>query len=124
MEIQSLAADAGACGRSAAPVRSSPTTPTAAGSGGARGAYIRTSPFPISGMHCWHQRVRVERAHSDDRSGDVVVDTRKSMEVYREWLRRTRWPVGPEPREDGKRLRRPLWLNRPLRPTDEAYWME
>ncbi|MCG3127172.1 MAG: Nitrate reductase [Phycisphaerae bacterium] len=81
-------------------------------------------PDPISGMHCWHQRVRVERAHSDDRSGDVVVDTRKSMEVYREWLRRTRWPVGPEPREDGKRLRRPLWLNRPLRPTDEAYWME
>jgi anaerobic selenocysteine-containing dehydrogenase len=79
-------------------------------------------PDPISGMHCWHQRVRVERAQSGDASGDVFVDTSKSMDIYRQWLGRTRWPVGPAPRPDGKRLRRPLWLNRPLRPADEAFW--
>jgi hypothetical protein len=72
-------------------------------------------PDPISGMHCWHQRVTVARAAADDQSGDVFVDTAKSMEVYREWMGRTRWPVGPG------HLRRPMWLNRPLRPTDEAF---
>ncbi len=79
-------------------------------------------PDPVSGMHCWHQRVRVEPAHTGDALGDVAVDTNKSMAVYREWLRRTRWPVGPAT-ESGKRLRRPMWLNRPLRPTDAAYWI-
>jgi hypothetical protein len=80
-------------------------------------------PDPISGMHCWHQRVRVERAAPTDESGDVFVDTGKSMEVFREWMQRTRWPVGPAPREDAKRIRRPLWLNRPLRPADAAFWI-
>ncbi|MFT5050496.1 MAG: anaerobic selenocysteine-containing dehydrogenase [Chlamydiales bacterium] len=72
---------------------------------------------PISGMHCWHQKVRVERAHADDRYADVFVDTNKSREVYREWLKKTR----PAPGPGG--LRRPLWMNRPLRPTDDAYKM-
>jgi anaerobic selenocysteine-containing dehydrogenase len=72
-------------------------------------------PDPISGMHCWHQRVRVEKARPEDRYGDVEVDIGKSMEVYREWLARTR----PAPGPGG--LRRPLWLNRPLRPVEEAF---
>ena len=73
-------------------------------------------PDPISGMHCWHQRVRVEKAHAGDQSGDVFVDTNQSMAVYREWMRLTR----AEPvRQHG--LRRPLWLNRPLRPASAAY---
>lgn len=72
-------------------------------------------PDPISGMHCWHQAVRVERAHPGDRYGDVEVDTRKSMEVYREWLKMTR----PAPGPGG--LRRPLWLGRAVRPSDDAY---
>lgn len=72
-------------------------------------------PDPISGMHCWHQRVRVERAAAGDQCGDVFVDTSKSMEVYREWMGKTRWPAGPGD------LRRPLWLNRPLRPADAAF---
>ncbi|MCH7701651.1 MAG: molybdopterin-dependent oxidoreductase [Planctomycetes bacterium] len=73
-------------------------------------------PDPISGMHCWHQRVRVAPASKDDRSGDVVVDTTRSMAIYREWLNRTR----PTP-QTGQSLRRPLWFARPLRPTDAAY---
>ncbi|MFO0837523.1 MAG: molybdopterin-dependent oxidoreductase [Phycisphaerae bacterium] len=78
-------------------------------------------PDPISGMHCWHQRVTVEKAPPGDASGDVFVNTGKSMQVYREWLAKTRWPVGPPPASDGTRLRRPLWLSRPLRPADGAF---
>ena len=72
-------------------------------------------PDPVSGMHCWHQKVRVTPAADGDRYGDISVDTSKSREVYREWLKLTR----PAPGPGG--LRRPLWLNRPLRPTAEAY---
>ena len=64
-------------------------------------------PDPISGMHCWHQRVRVEAAPPGDRYGDVFVDTRKSQAVYEEWKALTK----PAPGPGG--LRRPLWMNRP-----------
>ena len=43
-------------------------------------------PDPISGMHCWHQAVRVKPAEPGDRYGDVSVDTEKSREAYAEWL--------------------------------------
>jgi anaerobic selenocysteine-containing dehydrogenase len=72
-------------------------------------------PDPVSGMHCWHQRVRLETAGPEDSYGDVVVDTVRSHEIYREWLSRTR----PAPGPDG--LRRPLWFDRPLRPVEAAY---
>lgn len=72
-------------------------------------------PDPISGMHCWHQRVKVEKAQPHDRYGDIVVDTNKSMEVYREWLALTRPAPGPEG------LRRPLWLDRAVKPDPSAY---
>ena len=75
-------------------------------------------PDPVSGMHCWHQKVVVARAPAGDRYGDVFVDTNRSMAVYREWLARAR----PGPGPDG--LRRPLWLDRPLRPTAEAFYIE
>jgi anaerobic selenocysteine-containing dehydrogenase len=73
-------------------------------------------PDPVSGMHCWHQKVVVERARPDDRYGDVFVDTQRSMEVYREWLAEAR----PAPGPGG--LRRPLWLDRPLRPAEDAFY--
>ena len=72
-------------------------------------------PDPVSGMHCWHQKVVVAPAPAGDRYGDVFVDTRRSMEVYREWLALTR----PGPGPGG--LRRPLWLDRPLRPAEEMF---
>ena len=74
-------------------------------------------PDPISGMHCWHQAVRVKKASSRDRYGDIYVDTEKSHEVYRSWLRKSRSAVDHSP--DG--TRRPHWLIRPLKPTDDAY---
>jgi hypothetical protein len=70
-------------------------------------------PDPISGMHCWHQRVRVMKALPDDRYGDVVVDRAKARRVYEEWLALARPPKGD--------LRRPLWLARSVRPADDAY---
>ena len=73
-------------------------------------------PDPISGMHCWHQAVRVEPAHAGDRYGDIEVDNAKSMEVYREWLSMTRPARGP--------LRRPLWLGRAVRPSDASSMLE
>ena len=75
-------------------------------------------PDPISGMHCWHQRVRIEKPGPDDKYGDIVVDTNKSMENYREWLSMTR----PAPGPDG--LRRPLWFKRPIKPVEETYYIK
>jgi anaerobic selenocysteine-containing dehydrogenase len=72
-------------------------------------------PDPISGMHCWHQKVTVSKARPTDNYGDIEVDTNKSMEVYRKWKEMTR----PAPGPDG--LRRPLWLVRPVRPAPETF---
>jgi anaerobic selenocysteine-containing dehydrogenase len=74
-------------------------------------------PDPVSGMHCWHQAVRVERAESGDRYGDVVVDTARARDAYREWLALTR----PAARVSPDATRRPYWLLRPLKPAREAY---
>jgi anaerobic selenocysteine-containing dehydrogenase len=72
-------------------------------------------PDPVSGMHCWHQKVRVDKAGPDDQYGDVIVDTNRSHEVYRRWVEKAQ----PAPGPGG--LRRPLWFSRPVRPDDEAY---
>jgi len=74
-------------------------------------------PDPISGMHCWHQAVRVRPAVAGDRYGDIHVDTERSAEVYRRWLEKTRGAREHSP--DG--TRRPYWLLRPVRPEREAY---
>ena len=75
-------------------------------------------PDPISGMHCWHQRVRIEKARAEDKYGDIFVDTNKSFENYKEWLKMTR----PAPGPDG--LRRPLWFARALRPAEETFYIK
>ena len=74
-------------------------------------------PDPISGMHCWHQAVRVTRAEPGDSYGDISVDTDKSRALYREWLARTRDARQVSP--DG--TRRPYWLMRPLKPGPEVF---
>ena len=40
-------------------------------------------PDPMSGMHCWHQRVRVQKADAADRFGDIVVDRGRARAVLR-----------------------------------------
>jgi hypothetical protein len=72
-------------------------------------------PDPVSGMHCWHQKVRIEKARPEDRYGDVEVDVNRSREVYRRWLAMAR--PGPGPRG----LRRPEFLMRHVTPKRSAY---
>jgi anaerobic selenocysteine-containing dehydrogenase len=74
-------------------------------------------PDPISGMHCWHQAVRVRRASPEDRYGDIAVDTVRAHQVYKKWLDYTRSADQHSP--DG--TRRPYWLLRPVRPERHAY---
>jgi anaerobic selenocysteine-containing dehydrogenase len=73
-------------------------------------------PDPVSGMHCWHQKVTLSIAGPADRYGDVSVDPEKAYRVYQEWLALTR---PQRERQDG--LRRPLWLIRPYRPATSAF---
>jgi anaerobic selenocysteine-containing dehydrogenase len=73
-------------------------------------------PDPISGMHCWHQKVTIEKAHPEDRYGDVYVNPHKAYEVYQRWLAMTR---PQKDRPDG--LRRPVWMIRPYRPAVSAF---
>ncbi len=75
-------------------------------------------PDTWSGMHCWHQKVTIERAHDEDKYGDVVVDTAKSREIYREWMAKTR----PGPGPGG--LRRPMFMMRPVMPQVQAYYVD
>jgi anaerobic selenocysteine-containing dehydrogenase len=75
-------------------------------------------PDTWSGMHCWHQKVRIEKAHEEDKYGDVVVDTNKSREVYRAWMDKTR----PGPNAEG--LRRPLFMMRNVMPQVRAYYTD
>jgi anaerobic selenocysteine-containing dehydrogenase len=78
--------------------------------------------FPVhpdtwSGMHCWHQKITIERAREEDKYGDVVVDTAKSREVYRKWMAMTK----PGPNAEG--LRRPVFMMRPVMPQIQAYYV-
>ena len=70
-------------------------------------------PDPISGMHCWHQKVRVRSALPDDRYADIYVDGRRAVAVARKWESLTRPATG--------QLRRPIWLFRPVKPALDAY---
>ena len=73
-------------------------------------------PDPVSGMHCWHQKVRLEKGRPDDRYGDIEVDIEKSMEVY--------WRLKKMAFSDPGPLRRPLWLGRPVRPAPGTFFFE
>jgi anaerobic selenocysteine-containing dehydrogenase len=74
-------------------------------------------PDPISGMHCWHQAVRVRKAEPADNYGDIHVDTEKSRAVYQRWLAMTR----PADQHSPDGTRRPYWMLRPLKPAREFY---
>ena len=73
-------------------------------------------PDPISGQHCWHQKVRVIAAGPDDQYGDITADSTKSYDAYQRWKELCR----PGPGPGG--LRRPYWLQRPLKPDFSAYF--
>lgn len=72
-------------------------------------------PDPVSGQHCWHQKVTVTPATGQDRYGDIIIDTGKAHEEYRRWLQLARPAPGPD------NMRRPPWLIRVYRPQPEAF---
>lgn len=74
-------------------------------------------PDPVSGMHCWHQAVRVKKAAPEDQYGDIHVDTNKSREIYKQWLALTR----PADKYSPDGTRRPYWMLRPLKPQRDWY---
>jgi anaerobic selenocysteine-containing dehydrogenase len=76
-------------------------------------------PDPVSGMHCWHQKVTVTPAHAGDCYGDISVDPARAYEIYKEWMAMTR-PQTERP----DRLRRPLWMIRPYRPANSVFKRE
>ncbi len=71
-------------------------------------------PDPISGMHCWHQRVHVEKVASGH-YGEIDIDRKKAHQVFQRWLQITR----PAPGPGG--LYRPYWMLRVLKPHPDAY---
>jgi anaerobic selenocysteine-containing dehydrogenase len=75
-------------------------------------------PDPVSGQHCWHQKVTVARASEGDRYGDIFVNTNQAHVEYQRWLKLTRHAPA-----SGK-LRRPLWLPRPYRPSTDAFYID
>ncbi|RUM50513.1 MAG: twin-arginine translocation pathway signal protein [Hydrogenothermus sp.] len=82
-------------------------------------AVFPANPDPLSGMHCWHKKVLVEKAGPDDRIGDVVVNIEATFKVYQAWRDKL---TRPAPGPNG--LRRPKWFPRPWYPhTDKSYRM-
>jgi len=72
-------------------------------------------PDPISGAHCWQQRVKLSIPAPEEQYAECVVDTGLSRAAFKRWLGLTR----PAPGPDG--TRRPYWMLRPLKPQPPAY---
>lgn len=76
-------------------------------------------PDPLSGMHCWHQKVLIEKAAPGDQVGDIKVDIEATLATFRAWRDEL---TRPAPGPGG--LRRPEHLKRPWVPiTRDAYKM-
>jgi anaerobic selenocysteine-containing dehydrogenase len=75
-------------------------------------------PDPISGAHCWLQKVRLSRPGPGEDYGDIEVDREKSFEYYKRW---NDWAKDKETHPRGER--RPLWMKRPLPPKKEHWYI-
>mgnify|MGYP002725465364 FL=1 len=76
-------------------------------------------PDPVSGAHCWLQKVAISKPAANEKYGDVFVDTNKSFAYYKKW---NQWAKDREKHPGG--LRRPLWMARPLGPPEEMFYMK
>ena len=86
-------------------------------SGSWQNAVAATHPDPISGMHCWHQKVILEPAEAGDKIGDIHVNYADNFKIYQAWRDELTRPLN----EDDK-LRRPQHIKRPWVPlSDKAY---
>jgi len=76
-------------------------------------------PDPISGAHCWLQKVKLCKPEEGEEYGDVEVDTEKSFAYYKKW---NQWAKDKETHPRGER--RPLWMKRPLSPQKKHWYMQ
>ena len=88
-------------------------------SGSWQNAVAAPHPDPISGAHCWHHKVLIEKAGPEDKVGDVKVNIENNFKVYQAWRDKLARPIHPD------HLRRPEHLKRPWVPLSrEAYKMK
>jgi len=86
-------------------------------SGSWQNAVAAVHPDPISGMHCWHQKVILEKAQAGDKIGDIYVNYENNFEIYKGW--RDQLTRGLD---ETSTLRRPQHIKRPWVPlSDKAY---
>ena len=86
-------------------------------SGAWQNAVAAPHPDPISGMHCWHQKVLLEPISKGEKIGDVYVNYDNNLNVYRAWRDDLTRPLN-----SSDKLRRPQHIKRPWVPlSDKAY---
>jgi anaerobic selenocysteine-containing dehydrogenase len=86
-------------------------------SGSWQNAVAATHPDPISGMHCWHQKVILEPAQKGDKIGDIHVNYENNFKTYQAW--RDELTRGLD---SDSTLRRPAHIKRPWVPlSHKAY---
>ena len=86
-------------------------------SGSWQNAVAAPHPDPISGMHCWHQKVILEPAQAGDKIGDIHVNYDNNFKVYQGWRDQLTRPLNSD-----DKLRRPQHIKRPWVPlSDKAY---
>ncbi|WP_345990284.1 molybdopterin-dependent oxidoreductase [Sulfurimonas sp. HSL1-2] len=83
-------------------------------SGSWQNAVAPTHPDPISGMHCWHQKVILEPAQPGDKIGDIVVNYENNFKTYQAW--RDELTRGLDANSE---FRRPPHIKRPWVPLNE-----
>lgn len=83
-------------------------------SGSWQNAVAPAHPDPISGMHCWHQKVLLEPAGADDKIGDVYVNYENNFKTYQAWRDELTRPLNEK-----DKYRRPRWIKRPWVPISE-----
>lgn len=83
-------------------------------SGSWQNAVAPTHPDPISGMHCWHQKVILEPAQKGDRIGDIHVNYGNNFKTYQAW--RDELTRGLDSNSE---FRRPPHIKRPWVPLNE-----
>ena len=77
------------------------------------------NPDPISGAHCWLQKVSISKPNPKEKYGDIFVDTNKSFKHFKQW---NEWAKEREVHPGG--LRRPLWMARPLTPQKDQFFLK
>jgi anaerobic selenocysteine-containing dehydrogenase len=80
-------------------------------SGAWQNAVAAPHPDPISGMHCWHQKVLLEPVSKGEKIGDVYVNYDNNLKVYQAWRDELTRPLN-----SSDTLRRPMHIKRPWVP--------